>query len=68
MAYKFLLWSGVRYGIGTTKNDLEEAEKVLDKIDHRILNILGIASRVKKGWQRIHSTFGGFVLFNFATK
>ena len=33
-----------------------------------MLNVLGIASTVKKGWRRIHSAFGGFGLFSFATK
>ena len=50
IAYKVQLWPGVRYGIGTTTNNLEEAKEVLDKIDHRMLNVLGIASTVKKGW------------------
>ena len=49
IAYKFQLWPGMRYGIGTTTNNLEEAEEVLDKTDHRMLNVLGIASTVKKG-------------------
>ena len=68
IAYKFQLWPGVRYGIGTMTNDLEEEEEVLDKSDYRMLNVLGIASTVKKGWRRIHSTFGRFGLFNFATE
>ena len=68
IAYKLQLWLGVRYGIGTMTNDLEEAEEVLDKTDYQLLNVLGIASTVKKGWQRIHSTFGRFGLFRFATK
>ena len=49
IAYKFQLWSGVRYVIGTETNDHKEAEKVLDKRDHRMLNIFGIASTMKKG-------------------
>ena len=66
--YKFQLWPGVRYDIGTMTNDLEETEEVLDKTGHRMLNILGITYTVKKGWQHIHSTFGEFGLFSFATK
>ena len=49
VAYRFQLWPGVRYGIGTMTNDLEETEEVLDKKDHRMLNVLGLASTVKKG-------------------
>ena len=68
IAYKFKLWSGVRYIIGITTNDLEEAEEVLDKSDYQMLKVLGIASTVKKGWRLIHPTFGGFGLFSFATE
>ena len=50
IAYKFQLWPGVRYGIGTMINNLEEVEEVLDKSDYRMLNVLGIANTVKKGW------------------
>ena len=44
MAYKFKLWTGVRYGIDTMTNDMKEA-KVLDKTEYstyKMLNILGI--------------------------
>ena len=68
IAYKFQLRPGVRYYIGTMTNDLEEAYMVLDKTDPRMLNVLGILSIVKKGCQHIHSTFGKFGLFSFATK
>ena len=33
VAYKLQLWPGVRYGIGTMTNNLEEAEEVLDNTD-----------------------------------
>ena len=49
-------------------HDLEEEEEVLDKTDHIMLNVLGISSTVKKGWQHIYSTFGGLVLFSLATE
>ena len=68
VAYRSQLWPGIRYGIGTMTNDLEEAEEVLNKSDYNMLNVLGIASTVKKGWRHIHSTFGGFGLFSFATE
>ena len=41
---------------------------MIEKTDYRMLNILGIASTVKKGWRRIHSIFGGFGLFSFANE
>ena len=49
IAYKLNRWSGVKYGIGKTTNDLKEAKEVLNKTDYRILNIPGIARTVKKG-------------------
>ena len=68
IVYKFQLWTGVRYGFGTMTNDLKEAEEVLNKMDCRMLNILGSASTVKNGWRHLHSTFSGFGLFDFPTK
>ena len=68
IAYRLQLWPGVRYGIGTMTNDVEEAEKALGKTDYLMLNILGIASTVKKGRQQIHTTFGRFSLLTLPTK
>ena len=49
MSYRFKLWSSVRYGIGAMTNDLEEVEDFLSKRERFILNILGVASTIKKG-------------------
>ena len=68
VAYTFQLWPSIRYGIVTMINDLEEAEEFLGEHDCSLLNIFGIARTVKVGWRRIHSTFGGFGIFNFATE
>ena len=68
MAYKLQLWPGAKYGIGTMTNDMEEAEQLLDDHDYNLLNILGIAKTVKKGWRKLHTTFGGFDLRNLATE
>ena len=65
IAYKHKLWPSVRYGIGVMTNDIEEADILLDKQDHETMNCLGIASTIKKGWRKLHSTFGGVGLFNF---
>ena len=68
IAYKLQLWPRVRCGIGNTTNDPKRSEKVIEKTDHRMLNILGIASTVKKGWWRMRLTFGRFVIVSFDTK
>ena len=43
IAYKLQLWPGLRYGLGTMTNDIEEATSVKTKTDYRMLNILGVA-------------------------
>jgi hypothetical protein len=64
VAYKHQLWPGVRYGLGTMTNDLEASDNLLHKEDYRILNILGVVRSVTKGLRRLHTSFGGFGLFN----
>ena len=58
VAYKYQLWSSIRYGIGTMTNNMEETEELLDEYDHNLLNILGIARTVKKRWRKLHTTSG----------
>ena len=48
--------------------NLYEAEDFLREHNRSLLNIFGIARTVKVGWRRIHSTFGGFGIYNFATE
>ena len=68
MAYRLKLWASVRYGLGTITNDIEAVEKLLDKMDHQMMNALGIASTIKAGWRKLHRTFGGIGLFNIVTE
>jgi len=68
VAYKIQLWTGLRYGLGTMKNDLEEAESLLLNEDQEMLNILGISRNISRGIQRLQPTFGSFGLFNLATE
>jgi hypothetical protein len=49
-------------------NNIEAAEKLLNKTDYRTLNILGIFCNVTTGLQKFHTTFGGFGLFSLPTK
>ncbi len=52
IAYKLQLWPGLRYGLGTMTNDIEEAASVNTEIDYKMLNILevvlGVACTVTK--------------------
>ena len=45
-----------------------EPEELLDEHDYNLLNILGIARTAKKGWRKLHTTFGGFGFRNLATE
>ena len=64
VAYRHQLWPGVRYGLGTMTNDLEVTNSLLNKEDYRMLNVLGIVRSVSKGLRRLHTSFGGFGLFD----
>jgi hypothetical protein len=68
IAYKQQLWPSLRYGLGTMTNDMEVAEKLLDKTDYRMLNILGIFRNISTRLCKLHMTFGGFGLFNLPTE
>ena len=68
VTYKFQLWPSIRYGIGTMTNDMEEAQELLNDHDFSLLNILGIARTVKKGWRKLYTTFGGFGFRILATE
>ena len=66
VAYKYQLWQSIRYGICAITNNMEETEELLDEHDCSLLNILGIARTVKKGWRKLHTNFGGFGFRNLA--
>jgi hypothetical protein len=68
VAYKHQLWPGLRHGLDTMPNDIEAADILLDKEDYRMLNILGVVRTVHCGLRKLHTTFGGFGLFNLATE
>jgi hypothetical protein len=68
VAYRHQLWPGLQYGLGTMTNDIDPAAKLLDNVDYKTLNVLGIFCNVTKGLRKIHTTFGGFGLFDLATE
>ncbi len=49
IAFKFQLWPGLRYGLGTMTNDLEATETIFDKADYDMMPLLGVARTVKRG-------------------
>ena len=68
VAYKHQLWPGLRYGLGTMTNDIDEASNLLRKEEYNTLNLLGIASTVITGLRKLSPTFGGFGLYNLVTE
>jgi hypothetical protein len=68
VAYRHQLWPGLRYGLGIMTNDIKPAARLLYNADHKTLNVLGIFCNVTKGLQKIHTTFGGFRLFDLLTE
>jgi hypothetical protein len=41
MAYKHQLWPSLQYRLGIMTNDVEVADKLLNKTNYKTLNILG---------------------------
>ncbi len=68
VAYRHQLWPGLRYSLGTMATKIEPAAILLDEVDYKTLNLLGVLQNVTKGLRKIHTTFGGFRLFNLATE
>ena len=49
VAYKFQLWSSIRYRIGTVTHDLDEAGDFLGEHDRSLFNIFEVTRTVKVG-------------------
>ncbi len=57
VAYRHQLWPGLRYGLGIMTNKIKPAATLLDKVDYKTLNVLGVLWDVTKGLRKIHTTF-----------
>ncbi len=68
VVYKLQLWPSLCYGLGTMTNDLKDIETIFNKADYEILPILGVARTVNRELRKLHTTFGGFGLFNLPMK
>ena len=49
IAYRLQLWPGVRYGIDTMTNDVEEAEEALGKMDYLMLKFWALQALLRRG-------------------
>ncbi len=45
-------------------NDLELAKNLQDSPNYKTLNVLGVMRNVTRGLRKLHTTFGGFGLFD----
>jgi hypothetical protein len=68
VAYRHQLRPGLRYSLETMTNKIEPAATLLDEVDNKTLNVLGILPNITKRLHKIHTTFGGFGLFDLATE
>ena len=68
MKYHYKLLASIRYELGTMTDDGKAVKKLLDKRNHQMMNVLGVASTIKAGWRKLHSIFGGIGLYNFVTE
>jgi hypothetical protein len=68
VAYRQQLWPGLHYSLGTMTNHMKPTSTLLDNMDNKTLDILVILRNVMKGVRRLHTTFGGFGMFNLPTE
>ncbi len=47
---------------------MKPTSTLLDNVDYKTLNVLGILRNVTKGLRRLHTRFGGFGMFNLPTE
>ena len=62
LSYQCQLWSGLKYGIGTSPATLKQLEEGLGTRDHKILSMLGICQKINTPWRYIPHCFGGMGL------
>ncbi len=67
-SYKKQLRKRLVYALGTLTNSVEAAEKCLEEVDYTLLPLLNVNRHVRKGWRRLHQTFGGIGLLHLPTE
>jgi hypothetical protein len=63
-SYCFQLRARLLYALGTLTNDLASAEHCLHRLEFKLLPQLGVNRHIKRGWRRLHQTFGGVGLID----
>lgn len=67
-SYRKQLVKRLTYGLGTLTNSVEAAEMCLEEVDYTLLPLLNVNRHVRKGWRRLHQTFGGIGLLHLPTE
>ena len=67
-SYCFQLRAQLLYALSTLTNDLASAEQCLYTLEYKILPQLGVNRHIKKGWRRLHQTFGGVGLIDLTVE
>jgi hypothetical protein len=62
VAYKFILWPGVRYGLATLAMPLEATQKALQCKNFHVLPFLCVKQNVKWEWRSLYHVFRGIGL------
>jgi hypothetical protein len=64
VSYKFQLWAGLRYGLGTNSAPLSRLRTVFPKFIFQCLPRLGVNRHIKRGYRHLHSAFCGLGMFS----
>lgn len=67
-SYLKQLLKRLTYALGTLTNSVEAAEECLEAVDYTLLPLLNVNRHVRKGWRRLHQTFGGIGLLHLPTE
>jgi hypothetical protein len=67
VAYRHQLWPGLHYGLLAMTNNIKRMSTLLDNVDYKTLNVLGILQNVTKGLRRLHTMFGGYGMLELPT-
>jgi hypothetical protein len=58
-AYRYSLWTALRYGLATLATPLEQTNNILHKHEYDILPMLGFNRHIKTEWRSMAREFGG---------
>jgi hypothetical protein len=63
-AYRYQLWPGLRYGLGTLAMRNAATRSLLHTLEFEMLSSMGVNKHIKVEWRTIAKEFGGIRLFS----